>query len=244
MNHIYAVNNQEELNSLQSFVRSNEPKLSAYLEFLKENFSVTDLPRCVLWTNLETATQLISDIPLPGYTNAYRTVFCPDIDIWKEIYLRQLERTNLPDVHNYYKSQITANNILQILGHEFVHHSQLFLDEFDLSYESGIWFEEGMCEYISRKYFLTPSEFQKESEINAILVDHFRDIYSNHPLEEFGKNTYQNDVASIFCEYWRSFLAVEKIIHIYSGDIHAVFRSYHQWHASNSSLTLEEWFGI
>lgn len=244
MKHIYAVSDQKQLDTLQAFVLSIEPRFSDYLAYLKEAFQVSDLPRCILWTDLETATQLISDIPLPAYTNDYRTVFCPDLSVWREIYLRQLDHAEIPAVRNYYTNQLTRNHILQILGHEFVHHSELFLDGFDSNYESGIWFEEGMCEYISRKFFLTEEEFREEAKINALLAEQFRRKYGNHSLEDFDRETYQNDYASIFFEYWRSFLAVQQIIQDHNGDISAVFRSYHRWHIEKSSLTLEQWFGL
>lgn len=244
MKHLYAVNNHEDLDTLQTFVHSIEPKFSDYLLFLKEEYQVTDLPRSILWTNLEIATQLISDIPLPGYTNDYRTVFCPDLEVWREIFLHQLDNADNSVVRDYYMTKLNQNHILQILGHEFVHHSKLFLDGFDCEYESGIWFEEGMCEYISRKYFLTDEEFHEEAKINALLVDQFRKAHGTHPLENFGLSTYQNDYASIFFEYWRSFLAVRKIVDCHGGNIHAVFRSYHQWYQQKSSLTLEQWFHV
>lgn len=244
MKHIYAVKDKEELHALQAFVHSIEPRLTAFLEFLTETYAVTDLPRSIVWTDLETATHLISDIPIPGYTNEYRTVFCPDLEGWRNIYLHQLSKIEIPIVREYYKYKLSQNHVLQILGHEFVHHSQLFLDGFDTDYESGIWFEEGMCEYISRKYFLTEEEFQEEAMANAILVDTFRAKFGNHPLENFGLSTYRDDYASIFYEYWRSFLAVESLITAHNGNLHAVFRSYRQWHESHSPLTLEQWFGL
>lgn len=244
MNQIYAVRNQKDLESLQSFVNSIEPIFSQYLLFLKNEFHVTDLPRAILWTDLEIATHLISDIPLPAYTNDYRTVFCPDLEVWRNIYLRQLEKVDNKIIREYYASKLNRNHILQILGHEFVHHSNLFLDSFDTNYESGIWFEEGMCEYISRKYFLTDEQFQEEAKINALLVEQFRGKYGAHPLEDFGLSTYRNDYASIFYEYWRSFLTVKQIVDAHNGDVHAVFRSYHEWHKDNNSITLEEWFHI
>lgn len=138
MKHIYAVSDRKQLDNLQAFVLSIEPRFSDYLAYLKEAFQVSDLPRCILWTDLETATQLISNIPLPAYTNDYRTVFCPDLSVWREIYLRQLDHAEIPAVRNYYTNQLTRNHVLQILGHEFVHHSELFLDGFDSNYESGI----------------------------------------------------------------------------------------------------------
>ena len=123
--------------------------------FLKEKYRTVDLPRCIVWTDYETATNSISDLTIPAYTNDYRTVMVPDIDVWKKLYLRQLESYKENDktakVRAYYE-MLTNRNILQIIGHEMAHHSDLFLDD---AYEEAMWFEEGMVEYISRKYFLS-----------------------------------------------------------------------------------------
>lgn len=59
------------------------------------------------------------------------------------------------------------HNVLQILGHEMAHHSDLFLDE---TYETEMWFEEGMAEYISRRYFLTYEEYAAERKRIGFLL--------------------------------------------------------------------------
>ena len=101
-----------------------------------------------------------------------------------------------------------------------------------------------MVEYISRKYFLTEEEFELETYFNQQLVDLLNDKYGNHSLELFGASTYQNDYASIFFEYWRSFLTVKKIIEEHNNDIFSVFESYHEWNRANKDTTLLEWFNI
>lgn len=244
MKHIYAVTNADDLQKYQSFVSKIQPRLDRYLDFLKAAYSVTDLPRSVVWTDAVTATTLISDIPLPGYTNEYRTVFCPDPEVWREIYLHQLDGQDNTEIRKYYDTKLTENHVLQILGHEFVHHSELFSDGFDTDYESGIWFEVGMCEYISRRYFLTEEEFNEEAHINELLVGMFRERYGTHSLEQFGLTTYQGDYASIFFEYWRSFLAVKKIVEQHGGDIAAVFREYHRRNALYRTQALTEFFHV
>lgn len=241
MKHLYTVINTADLDKYQNIVSRIQPKLAQYLDFLEAAYSVTSLPRSVVWTDAETATHLLSDIPIPAYTNEYRTVFCPDLDVWREIYLHQLDVYDEPEIRRYYETGLSENHVLQILGHEFVHHSNLFLDD---AYEKGIWFEEGMCEYISRKYFLTEPEFEEEAKINALLADLFREKYGNHSLEDFGTATYAGDYASIFYEYWRSFLAVAEIVKRYDGDILAVFREYHRWYEERNGTTLTEWFHI
>jgi len=50
------------------------------------------------------------------------------------------------------------NHLFTIVAHELTHHSDLFLDEFDDEGAGGIWFEEGICNYLSRKMTLVESE--------------------------------------------------------------------------------------
>ncbi len=154
--------------------------------------------------------------------------------------MRQLEHQDHDEIRAYYETAFSQNHILQILGHEFVHHSDLFLEDFASDRGTGIWFEEGMCEYISRKYFLTQLELESLAHINSLLVTQ----YGFFSLESFGEATYQEDYASIFVGYWRSYLAVQELVDRYSGDVLAVFREYHRWAQSGSPKTLAEWFHI
>lgn len=241
MKYVYAVSEQSELLQYQAFVAQHERRLHEYLKFLDVAYLVKDLPKAIVWTSEETATALLSNIPLPGYTNEFRTVFCPDIDTWREIYLHQLDDTENKEVRRYYETGLTENHILQILGHEFVHHSDLFIDE---AYEKAMWFEEGMCEYISRRYFLTEEQFQTEARINALLVQHFEQRHGPRKLEDFCADTYTGTYAGIFCAYWRSFLAVNSIVQRFGGDVMAVFREYRRWFDTSPSLPLSQWFRL
>ena len=58
-------------------------------------------------------------------------------------------------------------------------------------------------------------------------------------MSHFGAKTYEGDYASIFFEYWRSFLAVESLV-LRFGDLPAVFRSYWEWDAKGREQTLED----
>ena len=243
MKNIYAVSNTEDLQRYHAFACAIQPQLDAYLDYLKDTYQVTDLPRCILWTDRETATHLISDIPIPAYTNDYRTVFCPDPSVWKDIYLHQLDDKDMVDVRQYYEEKLTNNHILQILGHEFVHHSAWFSDEY-FDRESGIWFEEGMCEYISRKYFLTASEFEDSVRINRKLTEHMQKKCGIVSLEAFGTTVYQRNFSEIFCEYWRSFLAVSKLVDSHEGDVISVLKEYRTWLEADSPTPLAQWFHL
>lgn len=246
MEHIYAVASSEELVQYQSFVSAHAAKLDAYLQFLKTEFSVQEVPRTIIWTSAATATQRISNIPIPAYTNDYRIIMCSSLDSWKQIYLKQLdsvENTVSSDIRSYYTYSLTHNHILQILGHELAHHSQWFIDE---AYDSGrgIWFEEGMAEYISRRYFLTEAEFNHERAINRQLAEIYEKQNGSHSLDHFSLSTYQSDYFSIFYAYWRSFLAVDQIISTHGGDVKEVLRTYQRWFTSQSPLTLAQWFSL
>lgn len=250
MKYIYGVESKEELTKYQELVNELWPRLDNYIHFLKDEYKVVELPRTIVWTSLETATKLICDIPIPAYTNDYRVVMTPDLDAWKNIYLKQLDNIKVNDsnkelinnIKDYYQNHLSNNHVLQILGHELAHHSELFIEDFNNELSNGIWFEEGMVEYISRSYFLTKDEFELEAYYNQQLVNLLKYKYGNHSLEEFGTSTYKGDYASIFFEYWRSFFTVKQIIEAYNNDIHAVIDSYHKWNESNDKKTLLEWF--
>lgn len=224
MEHIFAVRDEAQLRRYREFISEIQPRLDEYLAYLDREFGVESFPRAIVWTDERTATKLISDIPIPAYTNDYRVVFTPDLDVWRNIYLHQLdglpESPEVREIRDYYTQMLTQNHVLQILGHEFAHHIDLFEDSDN---ERGIWFEEGMAEYISRRYFLTGEEFRREAEINRLLVKLQKSRYGNHSLEDFGRETYAGDYASVFFEYWRSFLAVSKLVEACGGDIRRTF---------------------
>ena len=247
MKHVFAVDSAEKLRQYQQFVSEIQPELDDYIHFLSNEYAATDLPRAIVWTDSTTATSLISDIPIPAYTNEFRVVMCPEPDSWREVYLKQLD--GLPEsparqaLQDYYSS-LSYHHVMQILGHELAHHSQWFLDEFSSDTSNGIWFEEGMAEYISRRYFLTEEEFNAEAHYNQQLVTMLNGVYGGHSLEDFGAATYEGDYASIFFEYWRSFLAVNRLVDAHGGNVRAVFAAYHHWARSGSGQTLSDWFQI
>lgn len=252
MKHLFCVESEQELAKYCAFADMAMPRLEAYAEYIANAFEVRELPRAVIWTSLDAATHLISDIPVPAYTNDFRVVIAPELDVWRQIYLKQLDGVQISEdnanivnaVTDYYRNELSDNYVLQILGHELAHHSDLFLDDFNSPLSDGIWFEEGMVEYISRKYFLTEGEFAAEVENNRRIVSLLEGRYGAHSLEEFGASTYDGDYASIFFEYWRSFLAVNAIVQRHCGDVRSVFESYHEWNRSNSGMTLLKWFGL
>lgn len=48
-----------------------------------------------------------------------------------------------------------------------------------------MWFEEGMAEYISRRYFLTDEEYAAEKETNRILSALYDEKFGRPKLNDF-----------------------------------------------------------
>ncbi|HFI0641963.1 TPA: elongation factor Tu [Streptococcus suis] len=212
-----------------------------YLSYIQTHFQVKDLPEVIIWADEEAATRFIRECPIPAYTNDVRMVMTPDRQVWQDIYLKQLENYSVEDLSmiiRHYQS-LSDNHLLQIVGHELVHQSELFLDY----EEETMWFEEGMVEYISRRYFLREEEFAREKIVNQQLVTLFQGKYGYHSLLEFGRKTYEGDYASIFYEYWRSFLAIDSLVEKF-GSIEEVFSEYHRWNNKKRPVDLLVWFEI
>ena len=243
MENLYLVKDENQLAAFRDFVAKNSAKLQDYVTFLKDEFAVYDLPQAIIWSDFDSATQIIRKIPVPAYTNDRRMVMTPELTIWKDLYLLQLENYESSHqtraIEGHYQS-LSENSLLQIVGHELAHWSEHFLDDFD-GYGAYIWFEEGMVEYISRKYFFTDEEFRVEKACNQSLVELFQKKYGWHSLNDFGTSTYQGNYASIFYEYWRSFLTVDKLVENL-GSVQAVFDSYHRWANTDKTLPLLDWF--
>ena len=243
MENFYLVKDENQFAAFQDFVAKNSAKLQDYLTFLKDEFAVYDLPQAIIWSDFDSATQIIREIPVPAYTNDRRMVMTPELTVWKDLYLLQLENYESSHqtraIESHYKS-LSGNSLLQIVGHELAHWSEHFFDDFD-GYDVYIWFEEGMAEYISRKYFFTDEEFRAEKACNQSLVELFQKKHGWHSLNDFGTSTYQGNYASIFYEYWRSFLTVDKLVENL-GSVQAVFNSYHRWANTDKTLPLLDWF--
>lgn len=115
MKHLFLAENTEELNNLQSLTEGFAPILNEYLDYLKMNFQVVELPRSIVWAGFETAVNSVSDLPLPAYTNDYRTVMNPQIEVWRRLYLKQTdaytESESVKKVKQYYE-KFNMHNVL------------------------------------------------------------------------------------------------------------------------------------
>lgn len=245
MKYVYSVGDINELTRYTEFAEKYNVKIREYIDYISQAYAVAELPEYIVFSNFDIATKVHSDIIIPAYTNQKRMVITPEVDVWKKIYVNQIKnygsdyRVEL--IKNYYETAIGDNIILQILGHELAHQSDLFIDDFDGVSSNALWFEEGMVEYISRKFFLTEDEFAEEKRINQLLVELFEEHHATGSIENFDQSTYNSSYASIFFEYWRSFLLVDKLVHKH-GSVKAVFEEYHKWHKKGNNSLLSDWF--
>lgn len=246
MKYLFTVENADMLRRYEAFADDVRKDILAYIRHLQAHFAVTELPRAIEWTSEPIATQVLSELPIPAYTNDRRIVFTPDLDSWRSIYLQQLCSLDPADarvrsVRSYYEIMLDHRHLLQILGHELAHHSDWFVDD---AYEQTVWFEEGMAEYISRQYFFPERVFEESYAVNRTLVELLREKRGLRPLEDFGAATYEGDYAGIFFAYWQSALAVKQIIDRLGGDVARAFDVYHHWCAGSRQTSLASAFGL
>ena len=100
-----------------------------------------------------------------------------------------------------------------------------------------------MVEYISRKWFLTEAEFDKEAQVNRLLVELLEERYGGHPLEDFGSHLKSGDHAGLFFDYWRAFLMVSRTVERCGGTLEALL-SCRRWQEAGAGQTLAGWFRL
>ncbi|ATP42434.1 hypothetical protein CSE16_11230 [Solibacillus sp. R5-41] len=244
MRQIFAFETKEEHENCQELIERFNKKLKGYQAELEKNYSLRDLPKAIIWTSEELATTVFSTIAIPAFTNKDIIYFSPDLLKWRKLFLRQLEGKNNPRIEKFYES-MSENHLLTIVGHELTHHLDLFVDDFDDERKDAIWFEEGMCDYLSRKFILSDKEFNEITNIELDLIAMFQDEYGNHSLDEFGTSSYEGSLTSIMFDYWRSFHAVKHLVEERANnDITIIFREYHKWHNEGREKPLIEHFGL
>lgn len=244
MKHIYAFENITEYEKFKSIIQRFNERLNNFQRILEEEYALVDKPKGVIWTSADATTSIFSNLPIPAFTNKETIYITPDVQAWRKLFIQQLDGKDIPHVQHFYE-QLSENHILTILGHELTHHSDLFLDEFGDEREGGIWFEEGMCQYLPRKLLLAEEEFEEISAIEKELVSIFAETYGNRSLDEFGSNSYTASLSSIMFDYWRSFLSVKYLVEEhYDNNIKAVFREYHKWDREGRMCSLSEYFEL
>ncbi|MBM6615537.1 hypothetical protein JTF06_11645 [Desemzia sp. RIT804] len=244
MKQIFAFENENQMMLHKDLAHSMFQRLQPYQLYLQQEFALKESPKAVVWTPADLATTIFSTVPIPAYTKKNIIYMSPIVEEWQSIFFEQLDSRDLPVIKNYYE-QNTKSQMMEILAHELTHHSDLFLEEFDVGdWEKDIWFEEGMCFYLPRKFLLDDQAFDEISAVERTLVKEFKDTYGQHPLSDFGSTSYKGNMTSIMYDYWRSFLAVKKLIDRAEGDIKQVFSQYQDWYNSGKKNSLMDYFQI
>ncbi|TQS74211.1 hypothetical protein DX933_12855 [Ornithinibacillus gellani] len=244
MKHIYAFEDVITFENLRKDVKEIKAVLDDYQKIMEQHYELKEVPRACIWTTEELATTFFSSVPIPAFTNNDVIYMSPDVASWQELFVKQLDNKDLPDIQRYYE-ELSIIHIATIAAHELTHHSDLFLDEFDDDYAYSIWFEEGMCEYLPRKHLLSSQAFAKCTEVESKLVSVFQSQYGGRSLNDFGAGSYTESLSSIMFEYWRSFLTVKHLVEVkYNGDVHAAFQAYHTWHRNGKQEPLTAFFDV
>ncbi|WP_042477509.1 hypothetical protein [Bacillus ndiopicus] len=245
MKNIFAFESVEELQKYSADIEHLNEKLNAYQVLLEKEFGLEDLPKAIVWTSKEIATTIFSDIPVPAFTNEVRICMSPSVQEWREFHLNQLEGKRNERIEKYYNS-ITLDHVFCILAHEITHHLELFIEDFDDERENSIWFEEGMCEYLSQKLTLSAEQYEELVAVESEMIELFQKKYGQHSLDKFGAGSYEaTSLTAIMINYWRSSKAIKYIVEdCHGGDIHKVFALYHEWDKTGRHIPLTEYFGV
>ncbi len=110
----YLVASQEELKNYQDFYQKHQSQLADFEVFLRTHYALEELPQMLVFSNLVGATSIVRDITIPAYTNDTRLVMTPEIDVWKRIYLGQLENYSNEDTSTLkeHYSRLSENHLL------------------------------------------------------------------------------------------------------------------------------------
>ncbi|WP_444684601.1 hypothetical protein [Alkalicoccus luteus] len=243
MKHVYAFESSSESERYQARISRFTQKLSDYQRYLEADFELKEPPEAFVWTSEELATTVFSKLPIPAFTNRHLIYISPDLDGWRQLFLRQLEDKHVPEIRPYYE-QMPEAQVLTIAGHELTHHLDLFPGGFEDAREDSIWFEEGMCDYLSRSFFLSNDELQKITEVETELVSQFQEQYGTHSLNTFGQESYSGTLTSIMFDYWRSFLTGKELVERSDDDILTIFKAYQHWYNHEKTISLTDYFEI
>lgn len=242
MKQIYAFETTEEYGKFQEVIERFNKKLEDYQRLLEDNYSLTALPKGVVWTSEVLATTLFSDLPIPAYTDGDVIYISPDLEAWRKLLSKQIDTYDSPEIKDFYEN-CSEDYLFTILAHELTHYSGVFSKE---EKEVNNWFEEGMCDYLSRKLVLEESEFKEITNIELELVEIHRERYGGHSLEDFGRPFDQGTILiNRMFDYWRSYLAVEFLVEVRaSNDVELILNEYKNWNRKGRVIPLTEHFGM
>lgn len=243
--HIYAVETEQELREQMSIKERFMPKFLDFMDMLRASYKLIEMPRAIIWTKYEVASSILSSIIYPAYTNDVRIVIDSSTKTWARIFKGCFKNVAVQEVQHYFEN-LPEEYVLSLLGHELTHHLDLFETEFTDDEYVETWFEEGMCHFLSRKFFMDEGKFNELLKVERELYFFYKENQKLIPLHEFGSKTYEREVTDIIqLFYTRSFLMVNRLVdEVGRGNPLEVFRVYKEWVENKKGSTLFDFFGI
>lgn len=224
-------NGRKIIEKVEQYGRSLQ-KLTSYEE-----------PRGYVFHDWSSATEIYSTIPLPAYTSRDLIHITPLLDVWKTIFL-----DSAGDVVQAidYSRQLDLDDIAVIAAHELTHHADLFHDDFDEIDEENMWFEEGMCFYLPRRFMLSREKFDSIMEVEQYLIEAYRHKYGEYTLNRFGACGYRGgqnqEYSAAFYDYWRSTRVIYMLVeHFFDRDISGLIGVYQKWTDHKPSIPLHQY---
>ncbi|PFA69216.1 hypothetical protein CN378_04905 [Bacillus sp. AFS015802] len=200
-------------------------------------------PRGIIFHDLASATQLYSTLPLPAYTSRDLIHITPLVETWKDIYI---STTNGVEVAKTYYTTLDMEDVAVIAAHELTHHVDFFHSDFEELDEENMWFEEGLCFYIPRKFILSEEKFNSIMNVESCLINKFKEKYGEYTLNLFGESAGHSEeleYSSAFYDYWRSTAVVDLLIRNYcNGSVQTLIDIYKEWAGSSKESNLQTYF--
>ncbi|KIL52486.1 hypothetical protein KP78_00210 [Jeotgalibacillus soli] len=79
MRQIYAFESKEDHKKYHPIIERHSQKLQDYQLISKEKFALISLPKGIGWTTESLATSVLSDVPIPAFTNKDLIYISPDL---------------------------------------------------------------------------------------------------------------------------------------------------------------------
>ncbi|MEY8463060.1 hypothetical protein [Streptococcus merionis] len=241
MKSIFAYESSQELETIKPLVEELLAQSEAYKAYLVQNFQLIDPAQAVIWTRAEQAMTIFAQQPIPAYNNGIRIIMTPDIVEWRTFFEEMLSLyPDAPDaVRNYYQN-LPEHHIQQVFFHELTHDCDIFESDYESS-RDDLWFEEGMCEYLSRRYLLSDEVFEQIRQIETQQVAYFEQYFGKFHVENFNQETYASqNLAYLMTFYANAFLVICQLVEQYES-LEKVFERYHAWWQEEAELSLYDW---
>ncbi len=210
-------------------------QLSEFMEKFKAKISEVGKvkePKGIIYHDFKSASSVYSDTPLPAYTSRELIHICPELGVWKRIYLDAILNSNCKGAQRYFK-ELNLTDIASIIAHEWTHHLEMFIN-FEDHNDSNMWFEEGTCFYLPRKLLMDKDQFANIHTVEKNLIDEYSHAFGEYSLKQFGESDKGGFSGALF-DYWRASFAITFITeHYLSGEPMELLKLYEEWKKSSN----------